>query len=884
MFRSLLALLAALTISAAGARAPALAQSAASAHAPPLPAVPKFELPDSGLVWRSAAHPQQFFDATGHRAAVFGHLDGRFEAWVYPIKILHGFHLEFQPAGTVEPIRGDSCLEQVITRPESTTLVYVTAQFTVRQIIWVPLDEQAIVMFFDIDSPTPLTISAKFVPDFKPMWPASFGGQNSHWDEQLKAFGLSDITGKPTAFIGSPQISAYTQHMDWALKEGELVFQMRATPEQARAQFVPVAIAGSMESESKAREIYLCVVNNARALYEQRAAHSRDFLARTIQIETPDATLNRAIAWSKVAIDSGWVCHPTFGCGLVAGYGPADTSERPGFAWWFGGDALMSSWALEDAGDLDGALQAMRFLKSRQRADGKIMHEMSQSVDLVDWFGKFPFAYYHADTTPMYIYSVDQYFERTGDSDFLKEFWPSVKKAYEYCVSTVDPADGLMDNTKAGLAAVEVGVLRGKVTKDIYLEGFWLAALKSIRQMVTPASLATDSRPEGELLQSDAESRFQKAKNSIETNWWNPTEKYFAFGIAADGSRADMLGNWPSVALAVTGEIAKEKSQSEISQLASPEIATDWGARWLSNKSPFYDPVSYNNGTAWPFMNTFVSWAEYNAGNSLAGFQALRATAALTGIQSPGHMPEHMNGDRFLPGERSVPHQLFSSVGVLVPAVRGLLGLNVLATPELNSKTQIVTLAPRLPANWHSIRFSNAAINYGTISGEIRREIRKTSATLALHGGSTPIELRLELPIPLGAQVRRVMMNGNAETFKMTKLGDTSAAVVEATSPAHLEAVAEYDGGIEIVPPPINPAPGERNSSLKIIRTTLTDNHHLEIELAGFGGRTYSLDFISQFPQLTAGDLHVAKTPDGFRLEIPFTGADYSSRTIRLSF
>ncbi|HET9401819.1 MAG TPA: GH116 family glycosyl hydrolase [Candidatus Acidoferrales bacterium] len=872
----MLALLAALTISAAGARAPALAQIPTTTQAQPQLTIPKFDLPDSGLVWRSAAHPQQFFDATGHRAAVFGHQDGRLEAWVYPVKILHGFHLEFQPEGAVEPIRGDACLEQVITRPESTTLVYVTAQFTVRQIIWVPLDEQAIVMFFDVDSATPLTISAKFVPDFKPMWPASFGGQNSHWDEQLKAFGLSDITGKPTAFIGSPQISAYTQHMDWALKEGELVFQLRATPEQAREQFLPIAIAGSMESEQKARENYLRVLSNARALYEQRAAHSRDFLASTIQIETLDATLNRAIAWSKVAIDSGWVCHPTFGCGLVAGYGPADTSERPGFAWWFGGDALMSSWALEDAGDFDGALQALRFLKARQRADGKIMHEMSQSVDLVDWFGKFPFAYYHADTTPMYIYSVDQYYERTGDSAFLREFWPSVKKAYEYCVSTVDPADGLMDNTKAGLAAVEVGVLRGKVTKDIYLEGFWLAAVDSIY------SLAVAQRDQS--IVTEALDRGHKVTSSLEQKWWNPNERYFAFGLAADGSRADMLGNWPSVMLSLTREIKYETAQTESAALASPEIATDWGARWLSNKSPFYDPVSYNNGTAWPFMNTFVSWAEYNAGNSLAGFQSLRATAALTGIQSPGYMPEHMNGDRFLPGERSVPHQLFSSVGVLVPAVRGLLGLNVLATPELNSKTQIVTLAPRLPANWHSIRFSNAAINYGTISGEIRREIRKTSATLALRGGSTPIELRLELPIPLGAQVRRVMVDGKAETFKMTQRGDVSAAIVETTLPAHLEAIAEFDGGIEIVPPPIDPAPGERGSSLKIIHTTLTDEHHLEIELAGLGGRTYSLDFVSQFPQLTAGDLHVTKTPAGFRLEVPFNGGDYSTRTIRLSF
>lgn len=803
---------------------------------------------------------------------------------MYPIKIFHGFHLEFQPEGAVEPIHGDSCLEQVITRPESTTLVYVTAQFTVRQIIWVPLDEQAIVMLFDVDSEKPLTISAKFVPDFKPMWPASFGGQNSHWDESLKAFGLSDISGKPTAFVGSPAVSAYTQHLDWALKEGELVFQLRATPEQARAQFLPIAIAGSMESEQKAREIYLRALANSRELYEQRAAHSRDFLARTIQIETPDATLNRAIAWSKIAIDSGWVCHPTFGCGLVAGYGPADTSERPGFAWWFGGDALMSSWALEDAGDLDGALQALRFLKARQRADGKIMHEMSQSVDLVDWFGRFPFAYYHADTTPMYIYSVAQYWNRTGDAEFLKEFWPSVKKAYEYCVSTVDPADGLMDNTKAGLAAVEVGVLRGKVTKDIYLEGFWLAALNSLRQLITPASLSSGSRADGELLGRDVENRFEKAKNSIEANWWNPADKYFAFGVSADGARADMLGNWPSVMLALTGEIAKEKSEAEISRLASPEIATDWGARWLSNKSQFYDPVSYNNGTAWPFMNTFVSWAEYNSGNSIAGFQSLRAAANLTGVQSPGYMPEHMNGDRFLPGERSVPHQLFSSVGVLVPALRGLLGVSVKVTPLSSGVSEVIDLHPRFPGGWTSFRFSNIALVDGRMSGETRRDRQATVINLSSDTPRIPAQLRLAIPVPLAARIRRVTLNGKPAKFELRRNGDADAAFIETQLVPHLEAVAEYDGGIEIVPPTIDPAPGERTSSLKIIRTSLVDDHHLDISVTGLGGRTYALEFDSQLPRLAAGEMRITKISSGFRIEIPFEGAGYSARVLHFSF
>ena len=437
--------------------AAALSPGSCLGQTAPAPGIARFELPESGLTWRDAAHPLRFFDATGRRAGVFGKQTGHFEAWIYPIKVLHGFRLEFHQEGTVEAVRGETLLEQIIARPESTTLIYVHPNFTVREIIWVPLEEPAIVVTFDVDSRKPLALTAKFLPDFKPMWPASLGGQHSYWLDEEKAFGLTDGTERPTALIGSPAVGAFTEFMDHQLISGEMLLQLRIEPEQARTMLFPLVMAVSMESSQKARESYRSVLSRVRELYEQRARYHREFLARTLEMETPDAELNRALVWAKVALDAGWVCHGSYGCGLVAGYGPSGGGERPGFAWWFGGDALMATWALEDYGDLPGALEALRFLKARQRADGKMMHEMTQSVDLIDWFGKYGFAYYHADTTPLYLYSVAEYWRRTGDVRFLEEFWESAKRAYAYCISTVDPTDGLMDNTKAGLAAIEVG-------------------------------------------------------------------------------------------------------------------------------------------------------------------------------------------------------------------------------------------------------------------------------------------------------------------------------------------------------------------------------------------------------------------------------------------
>src|SRR5438270_1839382 len=149
------------------------------------------ELPHSTLEWREPAQPQKYFDATGHRAAAFARQTGQFEAWVHPVKVLHGFRLEFQQEGMMEAVRGEALLREVIARPEGTTLVYAHPLFTVKQTIWVPPDSAALVQFLEVDSAKPLIVIASFVPDLKPMWPASLGGQHSGWNAQDKALELA---------------------------------------------------------------------------------------------------------------------------------------------------------------------------------------------------------------------------------------------------------------------------------------------------------------------------------------------------------------------------------------------------------------------------------------------------------------------------------------------------------------------------------------------------------------------------------------------------------------------------------------------------------------------------------------------------------------------
>jgi len=505
---------------------------------------------------------------------------------------------------------------------------------------------------------------------------------------------------------------------------------------------------------------------------------------------------------------------------------------------------------------------------------------MTQSVDLLDWFGKFRYAYYHADSTPMYLYSLGQYWRRTGDAKFLEEFWESAKQAYAYCISTVTPDDGLMDNTKAGLAAVEVGVLRGKVVKDIYLEGFWVGALEAMAPM---AAAKGDNS-----LAQDATARAAKALQSLEKKWWIPEQRAFTFGIGTDGQRTDLIGVWPSVLLAVSDQLDPKQATSASAVFARPDLATDWGVRWLSDKHPLYEPLSYNNGTAWPFMSGFAAWSQYRHGLPLSGFSTWSGIAQLTGLSAPGGVPELMNGDRFLPGEFAVPHQLFSSVGVILPAVRGLLGLETKGPSSWSHAALQVSFEPNLPADWPFLRFQRYAIGDGHLSGEILQQ-RSQTILRVTYDGKSPIRAKLAPSVPAIAHVTSVRLDGRPVKFSMRDRGSFLRVEIEPVTlraSQSLTLAVEYEGGIGVVPPMPHPQPGERTTSLKILdvqSNTQNPKCLVQLTLSGLGGKTYPLQIISTLPNLKAGSFKLDKGDMGYVLQIPFEGLNYAVRQVCLS-
>ncbi len=291
-----------------------------------------------------------------------------------------------------------------------------------------PIDEPGIVMLLDVQSTLPLSIVGSFRPRLRLMWPAGSMTPNAGWDEKARVYELSEETGQFAGVIGSPaardlSVMPYQEEP----RDVPLQFVIEAQPDSSDA-FLPIIIAGSTAGRAEARATYDKLLRSAREQYEKTTAHYERLLQDTARVVTPDQRLNDAFAWAKVGMDKGVATNPKLGTGLVAGFRTSGDSERPGFAWFFGRDALWTVLALNAEGDFASSRTALDFLRKFQRADGKIPHEISQSASFVDWFEKYPYPWASADATPLFVIAQADYWRARGDRDFLEASWDAIAR------------------------------------------------------------------------------------------------------------------------------------------------------------------------------------------------------------------------------------------------------------------------------------------------------------------------------------------------------------------------------------------------------------------------------------------------------------------------
>ena len=875
--------------------------------------VPKFELKQSGLRLERRTRPGAFLDVLGRRSAVFGYEHRPLEAWAYPLQILDGFELSFRVEGYPLEFKGSDTATLVEVRPEATTVTYSHAAFTVRQTVFAPLDEAGVVMLLDVDSALPVTITARFRPRLKLMWPATAATPSLSWDEKQRAYFIYEETGRYAGMIGSPaardvSVMPYQEEPRDVPSE----FRMEVPAAELKSNFIPVVIAGSVKGRDDARATYSRLLGAARELYEKNVEHYRRLLSETTEVWTPDERVNEAFAWAKVGIDKGFVENPLLGRGLVAGFRTAGESERPGFAWFFGRDALWTALALDTYGDSEGVRTALDFLKKYQRADGKIPHEISQSASLVPWFTDYPYAWASADATPLYVIAHADYFRATGDEQYLRANWDSVVKAYRFTKATDTDRNGLIENTTFGHGWVEGGSLY-PAHEEIYMQGLWVEALRGVEEMA--ASLGDEK------LAVEASELAQRVTEATERTYWLGDGGFYAFATnlpRSEPREADKGPNrerrqqrmneqdksklydeetvLPAVPLWF-GVLEEARAQVEIDRLGSGHVATDWGARIISDESRLYDPLSYHSGSVWPLFTGWLSMGAYRYGRPHVGLQALMSNVLLREQGALGYTTELLSGDYNAPFGRSSHHQVWSEAMTVTPLLRGLLGL------EVRDQGSTVAFAPQLPADWDKLLVKRVRAGGGDFNISLERRDGQLNIVLDLPEGEEArrlpaVKFELAPAFPLDARVKSVEVNGAPVKFEIERIGDVQSVVFETDSkhgrPSFLWgnmvlAVVKYEGGSDVSVAREAPRPGDTNTGLRVLRSR-GEPTGLRLLLEGIAGREYALTVRSpRQPALPAEaeGLSLAAAGSGaWKLGVKFAGEPgrYARREVVLPF
>jgi len=843
--------------------------------------IPSFEIKPNDLELFRVAQPNQYFDKIGRRAGLMGYESGAFEAWVWPWKPLRNFELSFLLGASTEPILAKDIVRTISVTPEVTTLTYTYESFTVKEHILVPRDEPGAILLLDIHSTTPLSIIPGFLPVMQPMWPAGIGGQFSYWDDDVNGYVISEGQWRAEFICGSPagqQMAAPPAHM---FADNPLQFKIDVRPGESDGRFIPIVIAGAVpDSASRKMKMdsvkatYARLWKNAEKYYRENCDYYRDLRNSTMQVTTPDKEINLAYEWGKVALDNLLVTNPNLGTGLVAGFGLSGGGERPGFAWFFGGDAFINVLTMNSVGMFKQSRDALAFTQKWQRQDnfpvrkknpgdpprdvGKMAHELSQSDGLCDWWNDYHYGYNHADTTPWYIVAMGDYVRTSGDVEFLKQSWKSVKQAYGWCLSKDSDADGLMDLKGAGLGALEFGKLVG-IYADVYTCGVWVQAVKEMKYM---AELVGDS---AQARQADAQ--FKKAQRRLEELFWLDKDGFYSYGATDKGEQVHEKTPWSGVAM-MFGLLDEERTARSMEAFNSADLCTDWGVRSLSNTSGLFDPTNYNYGAVWPFISSFFNTAQFKHHCSLSGYQILKSNINHVFDHALGVVPEVFSGELNEKLGEGYHHQGFSTTGYLLPLVKGLLGL------EVNATQNSVTCSPGLPGGWDSVVVRNLAL------GGQRYDLCISQGDSALDmsvcgGDSASFELLPSPDLPPGRIIERASANGNDLPDAFTTTGsDPGTVTIRHLRPFRIQCRRgdrvefRYRPTVVLLPPAPPASLGMINQGLRIVSETYSDKPApvLKLLVDGMSGQSYTV--------VVSGSQHVVAVKgaglDGTYLRITF--------------
>jgi glycogen debranching enzyme len=716
-------------------------------------------LPAPGLQWQGDLG-QRFLASVGKRGFLFSMGGEGIEGYLYPFQVFHDLRVRFRMEGSNKPIYGAAIAQGAKVTPVEVTRFYAADGLRVRETLFVPRDQPVLMILYQVESEKPVNIEVAFRPDLDLMWPAGIGGQGYSWDDAARVFRIDEPSDTFHACIGSPDTVLHSDPTDrtepWN-SDRKLSFELRANPHQVVPVFATVGLRGGYDASA----LYGQALREYPSWRQQEESRYQVLRSQRLQIVTGDVETDQAMAWATVVLDQAEACNPDLGCGLVGGYGPTWPTRRPQYAWFFAGDGLLTTWALEAENAHDQVVRELDFARKYQNTEtGAMWHEIAQSAAYVDWFHRYPYIYRHTDISPLYLLAMRNIWRSSADSALLNASWPSLEAAWRFCVSHVDAGDGLMviPPEQSGVNENE----SDRTEKELPLELVWAAGADAFAELADALGKAA--------LADEAHRASVRAKLSLQ-QFWDPARHYYFEGLLAGGRRfsretaSPVWGVWQ-------GLIPPQQLAMVLDRLSEPAFRTPWGIRSIPADDPSYQPDSYAHGSVWPLTTSNYVLAALAAHRPEQASPMWQALVKQSVLGSPGHLPEVLSGASYRSLDVSVPEQTWSSAALITATVRGILGL------DPDAPRNSLRFEPHLPPGWSRVTIANFQLGPRRLTFTCRQNA--TEVDLSVTNDGAPFELEFA-PMLLSPRKIKALVNGKTNPAVVHPEPHDTHAVVKTT-------------------------------------------------------------------------------------------------------
>lgn len=774
------------------------------------------------------------YDLSTHRSLILGkEKAGIDEIWTHPFMSLRDFKTYLDLAGTDSLISLNDFTPVVEMHPNAMIRTYQIGSVSLKEIITAQITKPVIAVHYEWSGPGLNHIVTNFKSNLRFMWPYdadALGSICSNWSDALNAFVVTDKTREFCSLVGAnlKGILLTSGRFDSFIIKGKKIHGTPTDKLQVAAAIsydvenrnaIDMIFVASNTGTKSVVDDYKTALTRPHSIFDSGYDYYTKYLSDKLSITTPDQNFNDGFRWSILRSAQFITNTPGIGVSLTAGNSSSRTgwggaqkvSGRPGYAWYFGRDAVWSGLAFNDLGDFETVKEVLKTFIRYQEISGKIYHELTTSGSV---------HYDASDATPLFVTLMARYLQNSGDIAFVKENIGAVHKAMEYCYSTDTDGDHLIEIANVGHGWLEGGDLYGSKT-EFYLVGLWNEALNDAAYL----SEATENMAKQQQYANDAKT----VNHILNTDFWN-RKGYYNYGKKADGTFTDELIILPSVPV-YFGVTEHDKSLEMVKQFGTSSFSTDWGLRMISGSNSMFNPTAYHAGNVWPLFTGWTSLAEYQTGRYFQGYSHIMSNLENYKAFSLGCVPEVLNGLIYKPGGVT-QHQCWSETMVIQPVIEGLLGFR----PDAQTKT--MSLAPRFPFDWNLCTVKNLCIGETRVAFEMKKSKGKTIYTLT---STQPVTVNFEPVFSPGTQISRVTVNGLETPFSLadnqeyatihTKVNVGSSAIVE----------IEYQEGVSFLPSFISPEKGKLSSGFHVLEQKFNDKV-LQITLEGRPGKTYPLN------------------------------------------